>query len=238
MESNGVWEESFTFQKSQADEQGAVRITTLCSLLQEIANNHADFRKLGYADMQEKGLFWALSRLRIKVDRYPAWKEKIALRTWVSEMEPFSHRHFTFHEPSGAIIASAYTIWVPVNVETRKPARLKTTGIPLMNILSPSGAPEKLLPSSDAKPALTHVVVSDDLDLAGHTNNVKYVEWIMAHYDAETQKSPRALVVNYLGETLLRDEVMISFQPDADYFAYRLQIAGSGKEVCLARVYL
>jgi hypothetical protein len=75
----------------------------------------------------------------------------------------------------------------------------------------------KLIPLRGVQPVYERTVRLSDLDVNGHVNNARYLEWIFDCYDDEFVKShvPGFLQVNYVGETTLGDTVALSRGEDA-----------------------
>ena len=84
-------------------------------------------------------------------------------------------------------------------------------------------------------------MVFSDLDIIGHVNNVKYLEWcIDAALTSSTQNCEiREFEINFLKEALLGDEIEISGKPEGHeesfFSAHRV---GDGQEIFRARLVL
>ena len=100
-----------------------------------------------------------------------------------------------------------------VNIDTRRPLR----PLPEFEMMS-SGKrqvfdqpPVRLTTPAHMELLHRRQVVYSDLDVVGHVNNVKYMEWcIDAVADASTAgREIREFQINYLSETLLGDEIVL-----------------------------
>jgi medium-chain acyl-[acyl-carrier-protein] hydrolase len=263
MEQNGIWAEDFKIRAFMVDKYREANLFTLLNLCQEAAGNHAHFRQLGYADMQARGMAWVLNRLKIKVFQYPKWMETVTVKTWVSQMQPFSHRHFQIstndtsrwniplksgENREGGILANAYSIWIPIDVVSKRPKRLTQEDFPLNNLEYDCEMPEKLgntvTPSRDEAESIKGGIFSaerevkaSDLDMLGHVNNAKYVEWLLDDLSNKgIHTKPHSLEINYLGEVFEKSVVQFFTKKiDTEVF-YTVKNRVGEKEVCRAKL--
>lgn len=242
MEQNGIWSEDFKIRAFMVDRHREANLFTLQNLCQEAAGNHAHVRQLGYADMQARGMAWVLNRLKIKVFQFPKWMETVTVKTWVSQMQPFSHRHFQITLPVSetnteeVILANAYSIWIPIDIVTKRPKRLPNEDLPLHNLAYNCEIPEKLSHTEGVLFSSERQVQSSDLDMLGHVNNAKYVEWLLDDFYSKNENiKPNALEINYLGEVFEKSTVQIFMQQLNDDFIYAIKNKADDKEVCRAK---
>jgi medium-chain acyl-[acyl-carrier-protein] hydrolase len=250
MEQNGIWSEDVKIRAYMVDRYREANLFALQNLCQEAAGNHAQMRQLGYEDMQARGMAWVLNRLKIKVFQYPKWMETVTVKTWVSQMQPFSHRHFQVTLPISKtnkeelILANAYSIWIPIDIATKRPKRLPNEDLPLHNLDYDCEIPEKLplvlASNSVANEGVIfsseRFVQSSDLDMLGHVNNAKYVEWLLDDFYSKNKNlKPKALEINYLGEVFENSVVQIFIQQLKDETIYVIKNKADDKEVCRAK---
>ncbi len=212
MEQNGIWHEEWAMPAFMIGNNQQSNLTAICNILQNAAGLHALYRGLGFEDMQQLGHIWLMNRLKVRMNKFPVWTEKIKLQTWVSSMRgPFSDRHFSFQNEAGEPIGSASTFWVAVNIANRKPARVNSDSLPILaDKLPDCGASNKLPSVSDFDQSSMYQVQFSDLDMVGHVNNTKYVEWIINHLvNIEADFRPFEVEMNFLSETLLGEKVII-----------------------------
>ena len=70
----------FTVESFEADFQRQIKPFALQSRLQELTYRASATGGAGYAVLRERGLFWALNRMHIVVDRWPVWGEDVVPR--------------------------------------------------------------------------------------------------------------------------------------------------------------
>lgn len=243
MEKQGIWSEEQTITASMVDPFGRCRIDGLCNILQEVAGRHANARDLGFLHMGQRGLFWALSRLRLEMYQLPRWQDRIHLQTWVQGMRgPLSYRNFALHNDNNDLLASACSLWSAVDRQSRKPKAIPDHDFPILADKHPNcGKPNKLPAPARVDRETTYTVRYSDLDLVGHVNNVRYITWMIDTYGTYNQESrPSALEINYLGETSLGDSVLIQREGTpgmgAAPFPHRILHAGEDREIVRARL--
>ena len=99
------WTDQYLITSYEVDSRGKAPVTSILRFLQETAYIHAFKLGWGYEQLQENKTFWVLSRMLIKMKRYPAWREKINIRTWGTGVEGlFAYRDFRISDEQDNII--------------------------------------------------------------------------------------------------------------------------------------
>lgn len=217
MAMSSVFQKEFTITSYELNPRGEARLTTMANYLQEIAYHHASELGFGYEQMKERRTLWMLSRMKIKMIRYPAWNEQVVVETWPSGIDTiFALRDFRISDSKGELLGIATTYWLIVHLDTHRPIR---PGVELERFSSIEyGDPvfdsklEKIRCADETLAMGRHTVAFSDLDIVGHVNNVKYMEWCIDACMSE-DKMDRAigeLEINFLHEALLGNHVEIS----------------------------
>ena len=168
----------------------SVTLPALCNYMQEAAGVSAERLGWGIRELQETGLTWMLSRLRVSVSRYAPQHATVTVRTWPSGMKGrlVAKRCFLGLGEDGAELFRASSEWLYVNLASQKIERLPETFADLV----PPGTPDLELPDIGGKFAHLPSVEGSadiiarrsDLDFNDHVNNVHYVEWMLEAADA------------------------------------------------------
>lgn len=163
-----------------ASAQGTLPLSTLVADVIQVATDHANALGVGYSRLIEDGNSWVLSRLTIEVDRMPRINEDYSLTTWIEGFNRhFSERNFELRA-SGVTIGYMRTVWVAINVATRRPADL--SGIShLQSTVSDRRCPiepQRRIPSPPADMADVYEVIfrSSDIDFNRHVTTTRYME--------------------------------------------------------------
>ncbi|MDE6651064.1 MAG: acyl-[acyl-carrier-protein] thioesterase [Paramuribaculum sp.] len=165
----------------------------LQSLVRDIidaATLHANSLGFGYARLIEDGNAWVLSRLSMQISRFPTVGESYSLTTWIEGFNRhFSERNFEIIDAAGTTIGYARTIWVAINIATRRPADLSAlTGLSGSVSQRPCPIPRQgkiKLPESFPNTTDYTVCVSD-IDSNRHLTTARYVELVVNTLSLET----------------------------------------------------
>lgn len=114
----------FSMTAAGASAQGTLPLATLVADVIQVATDHANALGVGYSRLIQDGNSWVLSRLTIEIDRLPRIHEDYSLTTWIEGFNRhFSERNFEIRA-SGATIGHVRTVWVAINISSRRPADL------------------------------------------------------------------------------------------------------------------
>jgi medium-chain acyl-[acyl-carrier-protein] hydrolase len=234
MEKNGIWTESFCLHAYMVDKNREATLPTLLNFFQEVANGHAFNRQYDFFSMQERGLIWVLNRLNINVLRYPSWQETLWVSTWVSQFAAFPHRHLEIVDNEGKVVCCAYSIWLSLDAQTHRPRRILDFDSPLSDKKTSCNLPQKLQNTEGGITSERRVVYSD-LDMLGHVNNVKYVEWMLdVLHQIEPDLKPASLEINYLNEAFINDTVLFYTKKEAHKMHFLLKRKNDAVDICRA----
>lgn len=236
----GIWKESYRVRAYETDPSGRASTESMCNYLQEAAANHAGALGVSFDQLRQQNSTWVLSRLRVRVERYPGWQDDIVVETWPSGIERlFATRDFFIKDADGDLLARAVSWWLLIDVERRRPLRLPefVTSLDLPDREralngSPAGVPE---PGADALSREIRVRYGD-LDINGHANNVRFVEWSMEAVPPEILQSMRIgeLDVHFKSEAVYGDAVTVSVESvsgDNTAFAHAVRSSDDGREL-------
>jgi acyl-ACP thioesterase len=229
------------------DAQGKLPLPSLAKFMQETAYNHANHLGFGYTQLNEKNLFWVLSRLIIKMDSYPRWLDNLQVCTWPSGVESLlAYRDFAILDGAGNRIGAAGSAWLALDAERRRPQRMtllkeKEHLFPDQSALKEK--PVKIPALTDPQQETLFPVRYSDLDLYDHVNNARYMQWVVDSYPEDLLRRFEIGVfeINFLSETKLSDEILLRTQQietsqTAPIFLHSLHRASDQRAVCAARV--
>lgn len=247
----GIWKESFRVRSYETDPIGRASVATICNYLQEAAGNHAFHLGVSVEQLHQQQLTWVLAKLRVYVDEYPRWRGEVTLETWPSGIEGlFGTRDFLLLDSSGRRLARATSGWMMIDLERRRPVRMP-------ELITSLETPDRSravadLSASLAEPACISASESErgsirvrygDLDVNGHVNNVRYVDWALEPLAVDLLESSelRQLEIHYRAEALLGDAVKVRVgapegaADDDMQFAHMILHAENGKELARLR---
>lgn len=216
--SKSVWKEQFHIHTHESDMNGLARLDALFSCFQEAAGHHARDLGVGREDLERQGVLWVLSRCWMKIDRYPAWGQKIFVHTWPCGVErAFALRDVQFITEEGELLGSGVSAWLIVNQEKHRPMRPKRfmEGVPPTKA---SAAPDEVMEKQPDAQNLSDLrlfsVRYSDLDVNRHVNNAAYVRWILDSFNAQWHDRYRiaSIRIDYISETVLGENVLVQAQ--------------------------
>lgn len=240
--SSKVWKNNYTIHSYQVDVKSKATLLALGQLLQESAWQHAEHLGLGFCQLQEKNFIWVLARQLIRVSSYPSWGDTIEVHTWPTGKDRmFCYRDFRIIDSRGSIVAEASTTWFVMDLSTRKPQKtVHYYHLELpeeVEFVFPSRL--KRLESLGSENFTRLIKVSyGDLDMHGHVNNLKYVEWIINCLPLEFLSTHilREIQVNYMSEGSYGDEIAVSCEKKGKTsFFHRIMRNPESMEICRGR---
>jgi acyl-ACP thioesterase len=143
-------------------------------------------QEVAVADSLDAGLdrhgAWIIRRVTAEVDALPRFAERLTVRTWCSGLaKSIAERTTEIAGDDGAHL-TAVAIWVHIDPETRRPARLPEAFHAGYAESAAGARPRSTLRHPADPPAeaeeLSWRFVAADLDIAGHVNNTMY--WRLA----------------------------------------------------------
>lgn len=223
------WQTEHTICSYDVDPQETARLPSLCRFMQEAAYHHAEHLGLGHSFLLDRGLAWVLARQRIQVSRLPKWGDTVRIRTWPSGRDRlFFYRDFEMVDSDGLQILLASMAWSLIDTQTRERAHPDT----YLSAALPEGAKvfaEKLarLKGCEGADGASMPVTYGDLDMNGHVNNVRYIEWVLNQLPLQFHRTHvmTALEVNYLAEAVYGQSVEITSEKiEASQFSHMIRI--------------
>jgi len=234
------WTESFTVRSYEVTPHGRAALRTLCNYFQEVAGNHAQELGLSRDAMLQRGTAWVLARLRVQVQRYPAWEQTVQVETWPSGVNGlYATREFLLQDRDGSTLATGTSAWAVIDVERRRPVRIPED----VYDITPPDRPRPLAFADRRVPTPDRVdharrfdVRFSDLDVNQHVNNARYVEWALeaAPSDILMTQQPTEIDIHFRAETTLEETVVTQLKQEEDRCIHRVQRARDEETVALA----
>lgn len=210
----------------------------ICNYLQDVGISHG-MMITEDAGISSEDIVFVLTRLHVKMERYPLWKEKISIRSWLSPIKDrYVIRNFEISGRDGELIGRAINSAVPFDLKNR-------TGGNLSGDLSK-------VQTLDVEPALPHAfeklpsVISPDFeqhldvryfdcDFYHHVNNVKYVEWCMETlpYEFISNHKLYEIDINFRAEGNLGDKIAVKTVAEVEkrVFNHTITVNGGDKDL-------
>ncbi len=210
---NSIWKESFPVRSFDVGNAGVLKHQAVFQFFQEAAGHHATHLGVGFDALRKLGLFWVLSRVKVGIEKLPAWGDEVTLVTWPKGVDRlFALRDFRMLDREGNTMVRGTSCWLLVDMERMRPRRIDsiprsfpvlTEEHALQESLDKITVPEKLAVKYEKQ------VMVSDLDVNHHVNNTEYVRWIADCLEPGAG-TLRTLQVNYLEEAKLGETMVFS----------------------------
>lgn len=198
------------------DQKLRLKLASLLDFTQDMAGDHADILGFGNDLLLEHRIVWVLSRIKMKMDSYPLWREDMEISTWHRGLEgPLYIRDYVMRDSKGCRIGSMTTSWLLLNVDERRIVRsdVATDNERICSDRAMDEVATKLrLPKGlEMEECAEHRVCYSDVDKNGHTNNVRYTVWALDALDREfvTNHPVREYEINFVREAMPDELVTI-----------------------------
>lgn len=183
----------------QTDLCARLKPSAILEIMQELAGVHAELLDVGRTRLSPMNLAWVLTRVEVRMERYPVSGELITVETFpMPNRRVFFPRYFIFRDAQGQQIGCAGSLWVVLDITTRKmgnPAEIAAMMPDNRDLTAPMGMPATVEDIPGDALEAQRLPVYTDLDMNGHVNNTRYLDWCC----------------NALGINVMRSHIMNSF---------------------------
>lgn len=215
-----IHEETLQIPAFECDFQHHWRPSAFFQHLSTVAGHHADRLGVGYEWFTAQNLFWVNSRMKIQFFGFPHPGDVVTLRTWPKTVQQklFFVRDFEVWSAAGERLAAATSAWLVINATTRRlvPPQSLNLSFPMLPERSAVDEPlERLSLAQQGDERLRVRAGYSAVDLLGHVNNSRYIEWICDAFSLESYKERKLdwLQINYDHEILPGEEVTVLANP-------------------------
>ncbi|MCC9620673.1 acyl-ACP thioesterase [Thalassospira sp. MA62] len=215
---NCGWRGTYRVRYSEIGPNGKAMISTLADYMQDAAGWGAHILNLAYDDTVDQGVAWVLARMVIHMRHYPENGEEITVETWPSGIaRRVVTRDFRLLNSRGDVIGVAQSFWVLFDLRERKAAQWpdwideRLPNPPGPKLIEP---PLRIAFAKDALNACdTLKARPSDVDLYGHVNNVRLMQWVLgvAGPDHQPDFHPESIDIQFRTECRVQDRVEIRF---------------------------
>jgi len=236
-----IHQEKFTVRSYEMDVQGVASVPAICNYLQEVAGNHATELGVAVDHLFKKNMTWVLSRLNLKVFRFPFWREEIKIETWPSgRQRKFATRDFLIFDQKHKILVKATSSWMIVDLKTQKPLVMPEfmdeIRLPDRKRAIEDNFPKMKLPKNPNSERKFDVRLSD-LDINQHVNNVKYIEWALDSVPLEIWRTKvlSELEVSFRAETKYEECILIQSEQNDGVFIHHVISENDQRDLALLK---
>ena len=206
-----VYRKTYTVADNATDRYHRLRPSMLLFFAQNTATSHCATLGMDWNTMAAKGMFWAVTRTKVEILRMPRHGETITVETWPMTNSRVAYPRATeMYSDSGELLVRMISIWVLMDVEKRSMILPSKSGLDFCGadrgkeLKPPTG-----LPAFEPVSVSQRTVRYSDLDLNGHLNNARYLDWVSDLMDSDFHRSHelRQMVICYISEAREGQEI-------------------------------
>ncbi len=179
----------------EMDQFGVASPTTILTLLEETAADHCYSINHSLYQLAEQNIGWVLISGIMQMERYPSYKEKITIRTWLSKYTAIKgFRENIIYDEQNNIIGRAKGLWIFFDIDRRRPVQIFDDIIERWSFCNKESIDydisTKLKAVENADYKLEFKVNRYDTDMIKHVNNIRYLQWVV-------ESVPEEIIDNY-----------------------------------------
>lgn len=211
-----IFEYEVTIDDDYVDRFGRLRASKLLFLAQEAAGRHSALLGTDRDSLEDRNLFWAVTRTRVQITRLPRTGEQVRLQTWPMPATRVAFpRSVIALDSGGRELFRCISLWVLMDRTSRAMVLPGKSGIRVEGLTRGDelAAPGSLMPR-DLDSSAARIVRFTDLDVNGHMNNARYFDWIYDLLPAAFHEAHpiREFTIVYASEALEGQELTLSWQ--------------------------
>ena len=238
-----ITREEYQIRAQEIDRHKRATVSAIISCMQEAAWNNAASLDASVYQLQEMGISWVLTRMKLEILRYPKHRDQIQVLTWPSGHErTFVYRDYRILDPEGSVMAQASSTWLVLDLNSRRMTRVPEEFHAIIN----QPAAIESLPRAKGNwrfpkehlPPVRFPVRWHDLDLNGHVSNFVYFQWPLEALPGSFLEGHELAEIDLMirAEGQQEDEIItIAAQTGELEFLHTIQRAEDGKELAKAK---
>ncbi|MCT4615192.1 MAG: thioesterase [Marinifilaceae bacterium] len=241
------FDKEFELRYFEMNKFGFASPTTVLTLLEETAADHCISINHSLYQLGEQNIGWVLISGYMQMYRYPKYKEKITIRTWLSKYTTIKgFRENIIYDEQNNIIGRAKGLWIFFDIERRRPTEIFSDIKDKWSHNKEESIDHNISQRIDA------VLNSDleikfkvnryDTDMIKHVNNIRYLQWVI-------ESTPEEIVDNYylysidgrfiseahLGQTIISLTKNIEIETSDKSYIHSIKIEGTDKDCATAK---
>ena len=173
---------AFRAMSSMSDDNTLMSIPALLDAFQDISGIHAYNTGISGPDLEAKGIFWIVSKLKLRIMRRPAENEELTLSTWIQKPDRASTERDCSLTKGDELLAYSRCIWAALRRDNGRIEQMSSFyPDSTFDIPRPDEEPFAKIGKdfSDAEEIGRYTIRSVDIDRGGHMNNVNYVRTVL-----------------------------------------------------------
>lgn len=165
---------------SEVDTDKKMDMYSIINYFQDCSIFQSEDIGMGLAYLEKNKRVWLMNAWQIIVSRFPVLGEKITISTWAYDFKSmYGYRNFMIRGADSEPSAAANSIWVYMDTETGRPAKVSQEdirGYNPENRLAMDYSPRKIAIPKNLKVLTGFPVIRSNIDTNGHVNNGQYIK--------------------------------------------------------------
>lgn len=211
-----MYEKKYRIESSDVDQHLNVKLSSLMRMMQDVATTHAEILEVGKESTIDRGMYWVITRYGVTILRAPKYLEIVNVITYPGDdMKFIFPRYFEIRSEKGELLVKASTTWMILDKNTHRVV-MKPFGdshLPGEHHEGEEPIPRKAI-GDKVEFIEDRKVRYSDIDLNGHLNNTKYIEYVLDMKPTSFYKENhiKHIIINY--EKELMGDMTLSLYSD------------------------
>ncbi|MDR1953469.1 MAG: hypothetical protein LBQ21_03195 [Clostridiales Family XIII bacterium] len=213
-----IYEKKLSVPFYDADYLHRMKVSAILKEFSQLAGEDYIDRGMSHQFLSEHGGAFLVSRVALRIVRYPTHGQRVTVSTWESEQRgPLFIRAYAMTDEAGNLLAEEESGWLYVEIDTRKIVRPRDFPWLCPTIDRATGIHIERLGTADGERVAEHPVTYSDMDANGHLYNATYGDIITNTLSrAEYERDIAEIYINYVHETKYGDVLCIFRENGAD----------------------
>lgn len=237
------YQQEYQLRTGDFDRYMRLRPSSVLDIFQDVAGVDVENSpSLGFEALRAKNLFWAVTRYKLEFAANPDLHQRAIAKTWpLAPRRIGFQREYTIKDLDGNMIVKGSSEWIIMNYETRK----------IVNALDVYDGPmdfstetnfdtrvKRLRKFESAEKPYLIVPQFTDIDMNGHVNNVKYVEFAMNAIEPGESDRIKTFQIDYRHEVKEGTKLSVYTKRDGNVIDVSEVAEGNDEPSCLCRIEL
>ncbi len=220
-----IYEESLLVRTCHCDLHGTWRPSAIFETMQEASGMHSHLLGCGRENLVQQGFVWVLSRMEVQMSKYPGAGDKVIVKTFpMNNRRWFFPRYFVFRNGQGDELGCAASLWVLLDLETRKmapPDKVVHLIPDNSDLAAPMGLPSTVAELAGEERQFIRTPAYTDLDVNNHVNNARYVDWLCdaLGYEVLGRQALRTICIHYDAEVRPEQTMELRLKHQGDEYS-------------------
>ena len=196
-----MYKKNYYIGSNDVDQFLDLKLPAFFRMMQDISTEHAEVIGIGKKTTLDKGFFWVITRIEMVITRMPKYLETVTLITYPGDNMRFIFpRYFRLEDEKGNCLIKASSVWMVLDKVNH---RISMNPFPEVKLPEEHMDDELPMPGKVTDKEGVEVerrkVRYCDIDLNGHLNNTKYIDYIIDIHDSSFYKNHKIkhFLINY-----------------------------------------